>query len=105
MPLNQLKSKCIAAPDVLLIRSCLAWSLESLKVPLSCQKTLSLCVCVCTKDGKRVGEKTKGESAGKGGGKVSETIGPENTDTEERQEEQLDGEFHFFKIPRLKLLF
>lgn len=67
MPLNQLKSKCVAAPDVLLIRSCLAWSLESLKVPLSCQKTLSLCMCVCTKDGKRVGEKTKGESAGKGG--------------------------------------
>lgn len=58
MPLNQLKSKCVAAPDVPLIRSCLAWSLESLKVPLSCQKTLSLCVCL---------HKRWEESAGKGG--------------------------------------
>lgn len=67
MPLNQLKSKCVAAPDVLLIRSCLAWSLESLKVPLSCQKTLSLCVCLHKRWEESGKKKTKGESAGKGG--------------------------------------
>lgn len=71
MQLDQLKSKYVTAPDVLLIRSCLAQSPESLKVPLSCQKTLSLCVCFSTKDGRERGEKktkkTERETGGKGG--------------------------------------
>lgn len=72
MQLDQLKSKCVTAPDVLLIRSCLAQSPESLKVPLSCQKTLSLCVCFSIKDGRKWGEKNPKKQKGRLGGKVGE---------------------------------
>lgn len=70
MRLDQLKSKCVTAPDVLLIRSCLAQSPESLKVPLSCQKTLSLCVRVFLQKMGESGEKKR--QKGRLGGKVGE---------------------------------
>ena len=62
-------------------------------------------MCVCTKDGKRVEKKQK-ESAGKGGVKchAGNRRACEHR-YRERQEEQLDGEFRFFKILQLKLLF